>query len=281
MKKKYYLRGLGIGIIVTAILMSVTMQKKTTPMSDDEIRQRARELGMEDKYETTVLSQGVSANTAKQETKAKDETKPIKDSEAELARADEKRQEENKNTETALDKPKKDAGQLTDSKEEPKEMAEEPKEKAEEPKEKAEEATEKTEKPKEKAEELEEIKTDDEAEEESADASLKTEKDKQDTNKQTQNEKQEEATEKTEKAEAADNETKKALEKTYRITVAGGDGSYTVAKKLEQAGMIEDAAAFDRFLCANGYDRKICVGEHTFQPTDDHKQIAENLIKKP
>ena len=44
MKLKYYLRGLGIGIIVTAAIMSVT--KKTEELTDAEIKMRALELGM-------------------------------------------------------------------------------------------------------------------------------------------------------------------------------------------------------------------------------------------
>ena len=42
---KYYLRALGIGIIVTALLMGYS-QKHGGEMSDEEIRQRAAQLGM-------------------------------------------------------------------------------------------------------------------------------------------------------------------------------------------------------------------------------------------
>lgn len=46
MKLRYYLRGLGIGIIVTALLMGIALKKQT--LSDAEIRVRAMELGMVD-----------------------------------------------------------------------------------------------------------------------------------------------------------------------------------------------------------------------------------------
>lgn len=46
MKLKYYLRGLGIGIIVTAVIMGVTSGSRDKPLSDREIRERAAELGM-------------------------------------------------------------------------------------------------------------------------------------------------------------------------------------------------------------------------------------------
>lgn len=42
MKKKYYLRGLGLGILVTALVFTITGSSK---MSDEEIIKRAEELG--------------------------------------------------------------------------------------------------------------------------------------------------------------------------------------------------------------------------------------------
>ena len=47
MKRKYYMRGLGIGILVTAILCAIALPKKTEPMTDAEIIARAKELGYE------------------------------------------------------------------------------------------------------------------------------------------------------------------------------------------------------------------------------------------
>ena len=37
MKLKYYLRGLGIGIIVTTVILAVSFSKKEIKMSDEEI----------------------------------------------------------------------------------------------------------------------------------------------------------------------------------------------------------------------------------------------------
>lgn len=47
MKLKYYLRGLGIGIIGTAIVMGIALSGKKETLSDAEIIERARLLGME------------------------------------------------------------------------------------------------------------------------------------------------------------------------------------------------------------------------------------------
>lgn len=46
MKLKYYLRGLGIGIIVTAIIMMITNAGSGKTLTDEQIMQRAEELGM-------------------------------------------------------------------------------------------------------------------------------------------------------------------------------------------------------------------------------------------
>ena len=48
MEKKYYFRGLGLGIIVTAVIMGIALSGggKTSEMTDDEVIARARELGM-------------------------------------------------------------------------------------------------------------------------------------------------------------------------------------------------------------------------------------------
>ncbi|MDE7429776.1 MAG: endolytic transglycosylase MltG, partial [Lachnospiraceae bacterium] len=58
------------------------------------------------------------------------------------------------------------------------------------------------------------------------------------------------------------------------VTIVSGDGSFTVAKKLAEAGVVNSAAAFDTFLCENGYDKRLRTG--TFQiPADaGDEQIA-------
>lgn len=53
MRLKYYLRGLGLGMIITAFLMGVALGGKKERLSDEEVRTRAVQLGMVD---STVLS---------------------------------------------------------------------------------------------------------------------------------------------------------------------------------------------------------------------------------
>ena len=48
MKLKYYLRGMGIGVILTAIVMGFALGGRKTAISDAEIIERAKALGMVD-----------------------------------------------------------------------------------------------------------------------------------------------------------------------------------------------------------------------------------------
>ena len=55
MKLKFYLRGLGIGIAVTALVMGLALSKDTKEsMTDEEIRERAEQLGMVEEDRTLV-----------------------------------------------------------------------------------------------------------------------------------------------------------------------------------------------------------------------------------
>ncbi len=60
MKLKYYLRGLGIGVLVTAIILHFILGDGTSPMTDEQVKARAKELGM---TESMTLSQAASSNT--------------------------------------------------------------------------------------------------------------------------------------------------------------------------------------------------------------------------
>ena len=45
MKRKYYMRGMGIGVLVTAVLCAVALPKRDEPMTDEQVIARAMELG--------------------------------------------------------------------------------------------------------------------------------------------------------------------------------------------------------------------------------------------
>ena len=60
MKLKYYLRGLGIGIVVTAIIMSFTRQPEK--LTDAQIKLRAHELGMVERNVLSDYQEELAAN---------------------------------------------------------------------------------------------------------------------------------------------------------------------------------------------------------------------------
>ena len=73
MKLKYYLRGLGIGILVTAVIMGITQESRKQTLSDREIRERAAALGMVEPGNSLADLKATEAPTAT----AKPTQKPV------------------------------------------------------------------------------------------------------------------------------------------------------------------------------------------------------------
>ena len=230
MERKYYLRGLGIGIVMTAIIMGIALSGNHK-MTDEEIIARAKELGM---VEDTYLS---DLDDSKQQ-----EEQYIEETEPEGAKEQPEPEPENPQV--------------------PQKPSENP-ESA-----KPAEETEATESPLEAAQPVEE-------------EPAKVESDTLEA--QEPEEAQERAKTQTEPGMADTNEMTKqddkpsASVKIERVTVASGDGSYQVALKLKEAGVVMSAETFDDFLCEKGYDKKLRTG--TFRiPTDaSDEQIARIL----
>ncbi len=71
MKLKYYLRGLGIGIAVTAIVMGVPGKAHTEELTDAQIVARAKELGM--------IEQSILSDVLDSDAESKGQEKPVKE----------------------------------------------------------------------------------------------------------------------------------------------------------------------------------------------------------
>lgn len=82
MERKYYLRGLGLGIIITAIIMGFAGKGKPA-MTDEEIMQRAKELGM---IENTMLAEPVQETAPADTAKASDEKTVNTETESDTAK---------------------------------------------------------------------------------------------------------------------------------------------------------------------------------------------------
>lgn len=225
MELKYYLRGLGLGIVVTAVIMGLALSGKQT-MTDEEVIARAKTLGMVENTESMLLS-----DAAAQE-----------DNEAQEA------EETEQVAEPAEQEPQEEA---------------------------TEESTEEESVMEENSQT--DVSEGDNTEEEDAQAvtgSQESDLAGQDV--------QEEADVKQPETDVSEAQTEQAATETestdnqneVTITIVSGDSSYSVAKKLADAGIVLTAQSYDAYLCANGYDKKLRTGTFTIPKTASDEQIA-------
>lgn len=63
------------------------------------------------------------------------------------------------------------------------------------------------------------------------------------------------------------------------VSVVSGDSSWSVAKRMEEAGLVESAKEFDQYLCQNGYDKRISVGTYEISQTATLEEMAKKITK--
>lgn len=218
MNLKYYLRGLGIGIIVTALIMGIVTGGKGKALSDEAIIKRAEQLGMT--MESDVLSETLP--------EAEEEEAPMQEDASAQAELQDNAME--------------------DGEQDPQNAEAAPQE------EEAEEGTE---------QQTEESIPDEEAEE-----SLPEES-------------QQDGTEGADTAPEGEalQEADDQAEKEIPISISGGEGSMSVCRKLQEAGLVASASEFDTFLCQNGYDKKLKAGDFEIPEQADPEQIARILCR--
>lgn len=61
------------------------------------------------------------------------------------------------------------------------------------------------------------------------------------------------------------------------IKIVRGDDSGTVARKLQVAGLVDNASEYDAYLMQHGYDKKISVGTVTIVKGSSWQEIAEKI----
>lgn len=202
MKLKYYLRGLGTGIVVTVLILGIAGSvSEKGKMTDAEVLARAKELGL---VERTVLSE-----TVKQPEESKPEEKIPEESKPEENIPEESIPEENIPEES---KPEENI---------PEENIPE------------------------ESEPEESIPEENVPEESEPEAELPF--------------------------------GMPAESGTISLQIVRGDSSVSVSRRLEEAGLIDDASAYDRYLCQNGYDKKIQTGTYEIPMNATQQEIA-NII---
>lgn len=70
MKLKYYMRGIGIGMLVTTIILVVAFKLTGGNLSDDEIKSKAKKLGMVEN--TSTIEEASKDNNSEQADKSKE-----------------------------------------------------------------------------------------------------------------------------------------------------------------------------------------------------------------
>lgn len=64
------------------------------------------------------------------------------------------------------------------------------------------------------------------------------------------------------------------------IKIIKGDSSVSVSRRMFEAGLVESAAEFDKYLCANGYDKSISVGVYEIEYGLDFETMAKIITRR-
>ena len=230
MNLKYYLRGLGIGIVMTALIMGITAAGKNKPLSDSEIIERAKALGMTE--ESTLLADAAENGLQEEEKITKNGNEEADQNQEEAAAA------------TAVPEDAAEATLVPEITPKPTLAATSVPEATLKP------TTEPTAVPTLKPT--------------TAPTAVPTLKPS--------------PTPTAKPTPSASATPAKELE-GITIQVNSGDGSYTVCKKLEEAGLVDSASDFDTYLCEKGYDKRINVGSFTIPEGAEPDQIAKILAR--
>ena len=214
MNLKYYLRGLGIGIIVTALIMGFGTSGRKETLSSEEIKERAKALGMTE--ERTVLSDTITG------------------------------QQMNSEGEGDLEEPEAAATSTPTS---------------------------------------QPVATPTPSATEEPIATPSPDKTFEPTKEPTPSATIEPAAVPTAEPTAVPKgkpvEAEGAVQSSEKISIQvnSGDGSLTVCKKLEEAGLVASASEFDSYLYQNGYDKRLGTGTFEIPANADQEQIARILAR--
>lgn len=253
MNLKSYLRGAGIGMVTAALVLMVSAGSTSHAMTDDEVRARAKELGMTDGSEVLLASAAVPTDAVTSSDGTAIEVSNPAD--GELQESDDPSMEEvpdlvirggkvEESTEAALETVSYEAADTDTS--------------------------------------PDDTDTADTQDTDAAGKALNGQQTTDITSDVTGEDKNK--SELLADAAETENETESQPVKTgsgfVSITVLGGMSSTAVARALQSAGAVDSAAEFDSFLCRNGYDRKLSTGEFRIPAGSSEEDIAQILMKK-
>ena len=219
MNLKYYLRGLGVGIVVTSLILGIGLGSRKETLSNEEIKERARELGM---VEESITVAEAAAQKEEEAQEAEATVAPVPEENAESDAEPIVNAEPEVSSEPAVS-----TGAAPEASEKPNVSA------ASEP-----------------------------AASTAAEAGATPEAGVKPV------------------ADEAEEDNGTAPEKEIvDITINPGEGSYVISQKLEQSGLIDDAAEYDAYLCDNGFHTKLRAGVHKIPMGSTREEIAKLLCR--
>ena len=247
MNLKYYLRGLGVGIVVTSLILGIGLGSRKETLSNEEIKERARELGMVEESITVAEAAAQKEEEAQEaevtvapvpEENAESDAEPIVNAEPEVS-----------------SEPAVSTGAEPEVSSEPAVSTGAAPGVSSEPAVSTGAAPEASEKPNVSA-----------ASEPAASTAAEAGATPEAGVKPVADEAEE------------DNGTTPEKE-IVDITINPGEGSYVISQKLEQSGLIDDAAEYDAYLCDNGYHTKLRAGVHKIPMGSTREEIAKLLCR--
>lgn len=242
-KLRYYLRGLGVGILVTVLILGVTGNKEKETLSDEEIRARAAELGMVESGSRVLTDLQPSSSAANQPAAAEGNAA------GETVTADEQEAVgETKTSEDQRASGETGAEELKPGEENPA---------GEEQNTAGETGT-------------EELKSGGEA----GTAAEQT---------ITENNEGSSAQRPASEGTASSSQVSASGDNgsgTVSFYIESGANSYSISKDLEAAGLIEDAGTFDTYLCNIGYSKSLRAGTYEIPLGTDEEEIVKIITGK-
>jgi len=270
-KFKYYLRGAGIGVIVSTVVLAVAFLFQKNTMSDAEIIQRAMELGMvmEENSDNKTLADISEKNATKADMETGADQEPGGDGNGVTA------------TDGASGEDKSGGSDASDKESSNKDSSD---------KDSPAKDTSGGDNP-DRQESDGESESGSDASAPDKDAADKAASDKNNSDKNNPDKQQDKDPDKNdsgkddpEKDSSGGDSSKKdegdAEEKTVTVTVNSGDVSRIVSDKVYEAGLVESADDFNSYLGANGYDKKLRSGTYEIKVGSSYKQIAKILTTR-
>lgn len=267
MKLKYLLRGIGIGAVLAAAIMYFVYGKANNVLSDDEIRARARELGMM----TVGEFQDKELSSLKDKMSEKSEIKPDEKTgdkiEEETGKKTDIKDKTSSTTSKLSNTPSKENGDTG--------LSTETGDKANKTSDAKGNSTGTSENRK---TEGKAAKAGDTKDGNSTDNKAKTGDTKNEEAKSGNTEGKKIVT-KSQMKPAKEINNAKAISGKVSFSVAAGMSSEKVSASLKALGLIDDSAKFNKYLVNNGYASKIRIGTFEFQRGQSYAEIAAKLVK--